>query len=64
VNSKLFNEVRLAKGLSGFQIGIETELSAQSVQRILKGKGSFPSTVKKVGEYLGIPAKQWYIHGK
>lgn len=65
VNSKLFNEIRLAKGLSGFQLGIETEISSQSVQCLLTGRRNpRPATVKKVGEYLRIPPNKWYITKK
>ncbi len=61
VNSELFDEVRLTKGLSRFQLALEVELSPQTVRRVLVIDGDpRPSTVKKVGEFLGIPAKQWY----
>lgn len=65
INSKLFNEVRLAKGLSGFQLGIETDISPQSIQCLLTGRrNSRPATVKKVGEHLKIPHNKWYITTK
>lgn len=62
VNSELFDEVRLTKGLSRFQLALEVELSPQTVRRVLvANEDPRPSTVKKVGEYLGIPAKSWYV---
>ena len=62
VNSELFDEIRLTKGLSRFRLAIDVELSPQTVRRVLVvGGDPRPSTVKKVGDYLGIPAKQWYI---
>ena len=62
VNSELFDEVRLTKGLSRFQLALEVELSPQTVRRVLVIDGDQrPSTVKKVGEFLEIPAKDWYI---
>lgn len=62
VNSELFDEVRLTKGLSRFQLALEVELSPQTVRRVLvTDEDPRPSTVKKVGEYLGIPAKDWYV---
>jgi len=62
VNSELFDEVRLTKGLSRFQLALEVELSPQTVRRVLvTGEDPRPSTVKKVGDFLGIPAKSWYL---
>jgi transcriptional regulator with XRE-family HTH domain len=62
VNSELFDEIRLGKGLSRFQLAIDVELSPQTVRRVLVvGGDPRPSTVKKVGEYLGIPTERWYI---
>lgn len=62
VNSELFDEVRLTKGLSRFQLALEVELSPQTVRRVLVTDGDpRPSTVKKVGDFLGIPAKDWYM---
>ncbi|KKR59705.1 hypothetical protein A3C29_03645 [Candidatus Daviesbacteria bacterium RIFCSPHIGHO2_02_FULL_40_16] len=62
VNSELFDEIRLNKGLSRFQLALEVELSPQTVRRVLVLDGDpRPSTVKKVGDFLGIPAKNWYI---
>ena len=61
VNNELFDEVRLAKGFSRFRLAIEVEMSPQTVTRLLIGGDPRPSTVKKVGEFLGIPAKNWYI---
>jgi transcriptional regulator with XRE-family HTH domain len=62
VNSELFDEVRLSKGLSRFQLAIDVELSPQTVRRVLVAGGDpRPSTVKKVGDYLNIPASKWYI---
>lgn len=62
VNSELFDEVRLARGLSRFQLAIELEIAPQTVRRVLTvGGDPRPATVKKIGEYLGIPAKDWYI---
>lgn len=62
VNSELFDEIRLSKGLSRFQLAIDVELSPQTVRRVLViGGDPRPSTVKKVADYLGIPAERWYI---
>lgn len=62
VNSELFDEIRLSKGLSRFQLAIDVELSPQTVRRVLVvGGDPRPSTVKKVADYLGIPAGKWYI---
>ena len=62
VHSELFDDVRLTKGLSRFQLAIDVELSPQTVRRVLViGGDPRPSTVKKVGDYLGIPAGKWYI---
>lgn len=62
VNSELFDEIRLSKGLSRFQLAIDVELSPQTVRRVLViGGDPRPSTVKKVADYLGIPASKWYI---
>lgn len=62
VNSELFDEIRLTKGLSRFQLAVEVELSPQTVRRVLvPGEDPRPSTVKTIGEFLGIPAKSWYI---
>lgn len=61
VNSELFDEVRLARGLSRFKLAVELELSPQTVRRLLRvGGDPRPATVKKIGKYLGIPSKQWY----
>lgn len=62
VNNELFDEVRLTKGLSRFQLAVEVELSPQTVRRVLvSDEDPRPSTVKKVGDFLGIPAKEWYL---
>ncbi len=62
VNNELFDEVRLTRGLSRFRLALEVELSPQTVRRVLvSDEDPRPSTVKKVGEYLEIPAKDWYI---
>ncbi len=62
VNSELFDEIRLTKGLSRFQLAIDVELSPQTVRRVLVAGGDpRPSTVKKIGDYLDIPASKWYI---
>lgn len=62
VNSELFDEIRLTKGLSRFKLAIDVELSPQTVRRVLDvGGDPRPSTVKKVGDYLGIPADKWYV---
>jgi len=62
VHSELFDEIRLTKGLSRFKLAIDVELSPQTVRRVLViGGDPRPSTVKKVGDYLGIPAEKWYI---
>ena len=61
VNSEIFAEIRITKGISRFQLALEVELSPQTVRRVLVLDGDpRPSTVKKVGEFLGIPAKDWY----
>lgn len=62
VNSELFDEIRLTKGLSRFQLAIDVELSPQTVRRVLVvGGDPRPSTVKKIADYLHIPASEWYI---
>lgn len=62
VNSELFDEVRLMRGLSRFKLAIDVELSPQTVRRVLVvGGDPRPSTVKKIGDYLDIPPSKWYI---
>lgn len=62
VNSELFDEVRLMRGLSRFKLAIDVELSPQTVRRVLVAGGDpRPSTVKKIGDYLDIPPNKWYI---
>lgn len=62
VNSELFDEIRLSKGLSRFQLAVEVELSPQTVRRVLvAGEDPRPSSVKRIGDYLGISSKDWYI---
>jgi len=62
VNSELSDEVRLTRGLSRFKLAIDVELSPQTVRHVLEAGGDpRPSTVKKVGDYLDIPASKWYI---
>jgi transcriptional regulator with XRE-family HTH domain len=62
VHSELFDEVRLTRGLSRFRLAVELELSPQTIRRVLTaGEDPRPATVKKIGEYLGIPAHEWYI---
>src|SRR5437667_11910566 len=63
VHSELFDDVRLARGISRFQLAVEVELSPQTIRRVLTvGGDPRPATVKKIGEYLGIPPKDWYVH--
>jgi len=62
VNSELFDEIRLSKGLSRFKLALEAEMSPQTVGRVLSGGDPRPSTVKKLGEILGIPPNKWYIN--
>jgi transcriptional regulator with XRE-family HTH domain len=62
VNTELFDEVRLARGLSRFQLAIELEMSSQTIRRVFTvGGDPRPSTVKKIGEFLDIPSKNWYV---
>ncbi len=62
VHSELFDEARLARGLSRFRLAVDIELSPQTVRRALTvGGDPRPATVKKMGEYLNIPPKDWYI---
>jgi transcriptional regulator with XRE-family HTH domain len=62
VHSELFDTVRLARGLSRFRLAVELEISPKTVRRVLRvGGDPRPATVKKIGDYLGIPAKDWYI---
>ena len=62
VNSELFNKKRRARGLSRFQIAVELEMSAQTVRRAMsKGGDPRPITVKRIGEFLGIPPDDWYV---
>lgn len=61
INSKLFDKARLQKGLSRMGLALEAEVAPQTVNRLLQGKPTRPSNVKKVGETLGIPAQEWYI---
>lgn len=60
-NSELFDEIRLKKGLSKFKLASEVEMSPQTVGRILSGGDSRPSTIKKMGEFLKVPADKWYV---
>lgn len=61
VNCELFDEIRLVKGLSRLKLATEVELSPQTVTRVLSGGDSRPSTVKIIGDFLGISANEWYI---
>jgi transcriptional regulator with XRE-family HTH domain len=62
VHSELFDEKRLECGLSRFRLALEIDLSPQTVRRVLTvGGDPRPATVKKIGEYLGISPKKWYI---
>lgn len=60
INTELFNKARLQKGLSRMGLALEAEVAPQTVNRLLQGKPTRPSNVKKVGEALGIPAQDWY----
>jgi len=61
INSELFDKARLQKGLSRMKLALEAEVAPQTVNRLLQGKPTRPSNVKKVGEALEIPAQDWYI---
>ncbi len=61
INSELFDKARLQKGLSRMKLALEAEVAPQTVNRLLQGKPTRPSNVKKVGETLGVPAQDWYI---
>jgi transcriptional regulator with XRE-family HTH domain len=61
INSELFDKARLQKGLSRMGLALEAEVAPQTVNRLLQGKPTRPSNVKKVGEALGVPAQDWYI---
>src|SRR5690349_1307578 len=62
INSERFDAVRLARGLSRFQLAIEVNMSPQTVRRVLTiGGDPRPATVKKIGEYLGIAPEEWYV---
>lgn len=61
-NVDLFDDVRLARGLSLNELALEVEKSPQTIQRAFGlGRNPHPKTVKKLGEYLGIPSEKWYI---
>ncbi|GEM_PF-3921637 len=64
INSKLFDKARLQKGLSRMGLALEAEVAPQTVNRLLQGKPTRPSNVKKVGEALEIPPHDWYIKEK
>lgn len=62
VNSKLINDIRLSRGLSRFQLALEVQLAPQTIRRFLSvDSDPRPSTVKKIGEYLGIAPQDWYV---
>lgn len=61
VNFELFDEIRLVKGLSRLKLATEVELSPQTVTRVLSGGDSRPSTVKIIGDFLGVQPKDWYV---
>ena len=61
INSELFDKARLQKGLSRMGLALEAEVAPQTVNRLLQGKPTRPSNVKKVGEALGVLAQDWYI---
>ena len=61
INSQLFDKTRLQKGLSRMGLALEAEVAPQTINRLLQGKPTRPSNVKKVGETLEIPAQDWYI---
>jgi transcriptional regulator with XRE-family HTH domain len=62
VHSELFDKVRLARGLSRFKIAVELNMSAQTIRRALTfGGDPRPTTVKRIGEFLGIPPDDWYV---
>ena len=61
INHELFNKARLQKGLSRMKLALEAEVAPQTVNRLLQGKPTRPSNVKKVGEALEIPPLDWYI---
>lgn len=62
INSELINAVRLSRGLSRFRLATEADLSAQTVRRALAmDSDPRPQTVKKIGEYLDIAPKDWYV---
>ena len=61
INSLLFDKARLQKGLSRMGLALEAEVAPQTVNRLLQGKPTRPSHVKKVGEALGMSAQDWYI---
>ena len=60
-SSELFDKARLQKGLSRMGLALEAEVAPQTINRLLQGKPTRPSNVKKVGETLDIPAQEWYI---
>lgn len=62
VNSTLFNDKRLTEGLSILQLALNVNMAPETVRRaLIPGSDSRPSTIKRLGEYLGIPPDQWYI---
>lgn len=61
INVELFDKARLQKGLSRMGLALEAEVAPQTVNRLLQGKPTRPSNVKKVGEALEIPPHDWYI---
>ncbi len=64
INSELFDKARLQKGLSRMGLALEAEVAPQTVNRLLQGKPTRPSNVKKVGEALEIPPHDWYVKEK
>jgi len=61
INSELFDKARLQKGLSRMGLALEAEVAPQTINRLLQGKPTRPSNVKKVGEALEIPSQDWYV---
>lgn len=61
INHEAFNKARLHKGLSRMKLALEAEVAPQTVTRLLQGKPTRPSNVKKVGEALELPPSEWYI---
>ncbi|GHO98367.1 hypothetical protein KSF_084150 [Reticulibacter mediterranei] len=64
-NVDLFDDARLAHGLSLNQLALAVEFAPQTIRRaFVLGSDPHPDTVRRLGEYFGIPPEKWYIRSE